>query len=59
MYGKKLAYIVKIKDVVEIPGADRNTMFSNNLKHKSEGFVLRLRSDYNVSFKVKNPNYSI
>ena len=24
-----------------------------------EGFVLRLRDDYNVSFKVKNPNYSI
>lgn len=39
--------------------ADRNTTFGNNLKHKSEGFVLRLRSDYNVSFKVKNPNYSI
>lgn len=39
--------------------SDKNTVFGNNLKHKREGFVLRLRKDYNVSFKVKNPNYSI
>lgn len=39
--------------------SDKNTVFGNNLKHKREGFVLRLRDDYNVSFKVKNPNYSI
>lgn len=39
--------------------SDKNTVFGNNLKHKSEGFVLRLKSDSNVSFKVKNPNYSI
>lgn len=38
--------------------SDKNTVFGNNLKHKREGFVLRLRDDYNVSFKVKNPNYS-
>lgn len=51
---------------VEVSGADimlqqsdKNTVFGNNLKHKREGFVLRLRDDYNVSFKVKNPNYSI
>lgn len=39
--------------------SDGNTVFGNNLNHKREGFVLRLRDDYNVSFKVKNPNYSI
>lgn len=39
--------------------SDANTVFGNNLSHKREGFVLRLRDDYNVSFKVKNPNYSI
>ena len=39
--------------------SDKPTVFGNDLKHKREGFVLRLRNDYNVSFKVKNPNYSI
>lgn len=39
--------------------SDKNTIFGRNLKHKREGFVLRLKDDYNVSFKVKNPNYSI
>ena len=39
--------------------SDGNTCFGNDLKHKREGFVLRLKDDYNVSFKVKNPNYSI
>ena len=39
--------------------SDKNTVFGNNLSHKREGFVLRLKDDYNVSFKVKNPNYSI
>lgn len=39
--------------------SDKNTVFGNNLKHKREDFVLRLKNDYNVSFKVKNPNYSI
>ena len=39
--------------------SDKNTVFGNNLQHKSEGFVLRLKSDSRVSFKVKNPNYSI
>lgn len=39
--------------------SDGNTVFGNNLNHKREGFVLRLRDNYNVSFKVKNPNYSI
>ena len=39
--------------------SDGNTVFGNNLNHKREGFVLRLRDDYSVSFKVKNPNYSI
>ena len=39
--------------------SDKPTIFGNDLKHKREGFVLRLRNDYNVSFKVKNPNYSI
>jgi len=39
--------------------SDKNTVFGNDLKHKREGFVLRLRNDYSVSFKVKNPNYSI
>lgn len=39
--------------------SDKNTIFGLNLKHKREGFVLRLKDDYNVSFKVKNPNYSI
>ena len=39
--------------------SDENTVFGNNLSHKREGFVLRLKDDYNVSFKVKNPNYSI
>lgn len=38
--------------------SDKNTVFGNNLKHKREGFVLRLKDDYTVSFKVKNPNYS-
>ena len=39
--------------------SDANTVFGNNLSYKRKGFVLRLRDDYNVSFKVKNPNYSI
>lgn len=39
--------------------SDKNTVFGFNLSHKREGFVLRLKSDYTVSFKVKNPNYSI
>ena len=39
--------------------SDKPTCFGNNLKHKREGFVLRLKSDYNVSFKVKNPFYEI
>ena len=39
--------------------SDKPTIFGNDLKHKREGFVLRLRNDYNVSFKVKNPNYSM
>lgn len=39
--------------------SDKPTCFGNNLKHKREGFVLRLKDDYNVSFKVKNPEYSI
>ena len=39
--------------------SDKNTVFGNNLSHKREGFVLRLRDDYNVSFKVKNPFYTI
>lgn len=39
--------------------SDKNTVFGNNLSHKREGFVLRLKSDSRVSFKVKNPNYSI
>ena len=44
---------------VMLQQSDKNTVFGNDLKHKREGFVLRLRDDYNVSFKVKNPNYSI
>lgn len=44
---------------VMLQESDGNTVFGNNLSHKREGFVLRLRDDYNVSFKVKNPNYSI
>lgn len=39
--------------------SDKPTIFGNDLKHKREGFVLRLRNDYNVSLKVKNPNYSL
>lgn len=39
--------------------SDKPTIFGNDLKHKREGFVLRLRNNYNVSFKVKNPNYSL
>lgn len=39
--------------------SDKNTVFGNNLKHKREGFVARLKDDYTVSFKVKNPFYSI
>lgn len=39
--------------------SDKTTCFGNNLKHKREGFVLRLKDDYNVSFKVKNPFYEI
>ena len=38
--------------------SDKNTIFGNDLKHKREGFVLRL-PDYSVSFKVKNPFYTI
>lgn len=38
--------------------SDKNTVFGNNFKHKREGFVARLRDDYTVSFKVKNPFYS-
>ena len=39
--------------------SDKNTVFGNNLQHKREGFVLRLKTDSRVSFKVKNPNYTI
>lgn len=39
--------------------SDKNTVFGNDLKHKREGFVLRLKDDYTVSFKVKNPFYTI
>lgn len=39
--------------------SDKNTEFGFNLKHKREGFVARLKDDYTVSFKVKNPFYSI
>lgn len=39
--------------------SDKKTIFGNNLEHKREGFVLRLKDDYNVSFKVKNPFYEI
>lgn len=39
--------------------SDKNTEFGFNLSHKREGFVARLKDDYNVSFKVKNPFYSI
>ena len=39
--------------------SDKPTVFGNDLKHKREGFVLRLRNNYNISFKVKNPNYSL
>ena len=39
--------------------SDMPIVFGNDIKHKREGFVLRLRNDYNVSFKVKNPNYSM
>lgn len=50
---------VKVSGVdIMLKQSDKNTVFGNNLKHKREGFVLRLRDDYNVSFKVKNPNYS-
>lgn len=39
--------------------SDKNTVFGFNLKHKREGFVARLKDNYNVSFKVKNPFYTI
>lgn len=39
--------------------SDKKTVFGNNLKHKREGFVLRRKEDMTVSFKVKNPEYSI
>lgn len=39
--------------------SDKNTIFGNDLTHKREGVVLRLKDDYNVSFKVKNPFYEI
>lgn len=39
--------------------SDKNTKFGFNLKHKREGFVARLKDNYSVSFKVKNPFYSI
>lgn len=48
------------EDVQEmLKQSDKNTVFGNNLKHKREGFVLRLKDDYTVSFKVKNPFYEI
>lgn len=39
--------------------SDGKTVFGNNRNHRREGIVLRLKEDYTVSFKVKNPNYSI
>jgi len=39
--------------------SDKKTVFGNDLKHKREGFVLRRKEDMNISFKVKNPEYSI
>lgn len=51
---------VKVTGVdIMLQQSDKNTCFGKNLSHKREGFVLRLRDDYSVSFKVKNPNYSI
>lgn len=51
----------KLPDDVQemLKQSDKNTVFGNNLKHKREGFVLRLKDDYSVSFKVKNPFYEI
>lgn len=50
---------------IELSGADimlrqsdGKTVFGNDRKHKREGFVLRLKDDYSVSFKVKNPEYT-
>lgn len=39
--------------------SDKNTIFGFDLKHKREGLVARLKDDYNVSFKIKNPFYTI
>ncbi len=51
----------KLPDTVQemLKESDKPTCFGNDLKHKREGFVLRLKDDYNVSFKVKNPFYEI
>ena len=34
-----------------------NTIFGNNLKQIREGVVLRLRNNYEVSFKARSPKY--
>lgn len=39
--------------------SNEKTVFGNDLTHLREGFVLRVKDDYNISFKVKNPFYSI
>ena len=56
-YNEKGVY-VSGSDIM-LQQSDKTTVFGNDLKHKREGFVLRLRNNYNVSFKVKNPNYSL
>lgn len=62
-----LKFVPVIEDNYSLPDtaqellaqSDKNTEFGFNLSHKREGFVARLKDDYNVSFKVKNPFYSI
>lgn len=46
-----------VKELLEY--SNGKTVFGKNPKQIREGVVLRLRKDYNVSFKVKNPYYSL
>lgn len=62
-----LPMVPVIDDHFKLPGSAQElleysngkTVFGKNPKQIREGVVLRLRNDYTVSFKVKNPYYSL
>ena len=62
-----LPYVPVIDDNFRLPAdvqdmlriSTGKTVFGNRPEQLREGLVLRLRDDYNVSFKAKSPDYSL